>query len=468
MAMGRKKGRQQELWVATPELARGPSHPFYSQLNQILARHEFDAFVEELCAKFYAKTMGRPSIPPGVYFRGMLMGFFEGIDSERGIAWRVADSLSLREFLGCSLTEAPPDHSTLSRTRRLIDLETHAEVFQWVLGVLAKEGFLKGKTLGIDATTLEANAALRSIVRRDTGESYPQFLERLAKASGIETPSKEDLIRFDQKRSKTTSNKDWRHPGDPDARITKMKDGRTHLAHKAEHAVDLETGAIVAVTLQGADQGDTTTIEHTEGAVHEALEDLIDDPDLAESLGKELAAEVVADKGYHSNAVLVDHAELGVRTYISEPDRGRRRWKKKAKEKAATYANRRRIRGARGKRLSRLRSELVERSFAHCYDTGGMRRTHLRHHANILKRLLIHVAGFNLSLILRELFGMGKPRSFQGLSGLAGRFFGQISAWARLICASWRVLGARSHRLGLFFSYPEPHRSIAMHVCLCS
>jgi len=206
---------------------------------------------------------GRPSLTPGIYFRALLIGYFEGIGAERGIAWRLADSLALRRFVGIALDEYAPDHSTISRTRRLIDLDTHREVFAWVLGVLADRGLLKGQRIAIDATTLEANAAMRSIVRRDTGESYEEFLRGLAKASGIATPTREDLARLDRKRKKRTSNKEWKSPADGDARIAKMKDGRTHLAHKAEHAVDLDTGAVVAVTLQGADQGDTTTLDET-------------------------------------------------------------------------------------------------------------------------------------------------------------------------------------------------------------
>jgi transposase len=438
MAMGRRKrGRQGQLWIDAGRLVPGPGHPFYQRLNEILGRHGFDERAESICAKFYAERMGRPSLAPAVYFRLLLIGYFEGIDSERGIAWRVADSITLREFLGYALTEATPDHSTISRNRRLIDLEAHEEVFTWVLAVLAKEGLLSGKTLGIDATTLEANAALRSIVRRDTGERYEEFLRSLAEASGIETPSREELAKLDRKREKKGSNQDWRHPGDPDARITKMKDGRTHLAHKAEHAVDLETGAVVAVTLQPADSGDTTTIEETLEAAVEALAEVLEDDEAAAQMSGTVLAEIVADKGYHSNAVLTKHAKLGIRTYVSEPARGRRRWTGKEAEKQATYGNRRRIRGVRGKRLLRSRGERVERTFAHAYDTGGMRRTHLRHHANIRKRQLVHVAGFNLGLVLRQLCGIGKPRALQGAA----------TALHELLMHAWTALKAFRGRL---------------------
>jgi transposase len=429
MAMGRRKDRARTpgLWIAANELPSTVGHPFYQRLNQILDAHAFDDFVEAQCAPFYATTIGRPSLTPGTYFRLLLIGYFEGIDSERGIAWRTADSLALRGFLGLGLDEVPPEHSTISRTRRLIDLETHRAVFTWILQVLATADLVKGKTIGIDATTLEANAALRSIVRRDSGETYQEFLTRLAQASGIDTPTRADLARLDRKRPKKGRNTEWLHPHDPDARITKMKDGRTHLAHKAEHAVDLETGAIVGVTVQGADQGDTTTIAETVTTAAEDLEAVATVTDDHTTV----IEEIVADKGYHSNQVLVDLAALDLRTYIAEPDRGRRKWTGKAAAHDAVYANRRRIRRARGRTLQRRRSERLERPNAHLYDTGGMRRTHLRGHANILKRLLVHSGGFNLGLLMRTLIGVGTPRGLQGrLAVLIAAF---IVLWTHLV-----------------------------------
>jgi len=406
--MGKHKrgSHQSTIWIATSDLPRTAAHPFYERINRILDKVGFDAHVERLCAPFYAATMGRPSLAPGRYFRLLVVGYFEGLESERAIAWRTADSFALRGFLDLELVEAPPDHSTISRTRRLIDLETHQAVFTWILERLAEAGLVKGKTVGIDATTLEANAALRSIVRRDTGESYQEFLTQLAEASGIKTPTREDLARLDRKRKNKGSNDDWTHPHDPDAKITKMKDGRTHLAHKAEHAVDLETGAVVAVTVQGADQGDTTTSIKTLIEAAEQIEAVV-----AESEGPK---EVVADKGYHSNQALVALEAVGVRSYISEPDRGRRQWKDNPEARNAVYRNRRRIGGERGKRLLRKRGELLERPFAHLYETGAMRRVYLRGHQNILKRILLHAAALNLGLLMRTLFGVGTPRSLQG------------------------------------------------------
>ena len=316
MGKKRKRNRQRSMWVATADLPQSAGHPFYARLNRVLDDAGFDTFVETQCAKFSAEGLGRPSVTPGRYFRLLLLGYFEGLDSERAIAWRAADSLSIRDFLDFDLHEAPPDHSTLSRTRRLIDVETHQAVFTWVLQRLAEANLVHGHTIGIDATTLEANAAMRSIVRRDTGEAYEAWLTRLAAASGIATPTRAELARFDRTRKKKGSNDDWTHPHDPDAKITKMKDGRTHLAHTAEQAVDLETGAIVGVTVQDADDGDTTTLVETLITAAEQVEAV-----LPAGAG---IAEVVGDKGYHSNETMVAFRELDIRSYISEPDRGRR------------------------------------------------------------------------------------------------------------------------------------------------
>jgi len=453
MAMGKRATeRQQELWVATMDIPDAPGHPFYRKLNQLLAEHGFDPLVEGLCQKFYHDELGRPSVPPGVYFRMLLIGYFEGIDSERGIAWRCADSRTLRDFLGYEIKKATPDHSSLSKIRGRIDLETHQEVFTWVLKVLAQKGLLKGKTLGIDATTLEANAAMRSIVRKDTGQGYNEFLTQLAQASGIQTPTREDLAKIDKKRKNKASNDDWKSPSDPDAKITKMKDGRTHLAHKAEHAVDLDTGAIVGVTLLGADLGDTTTLYDTVTEAAVQLNTVAADEQAGSAIAQPVVQEVVADKGYHSNQTTRDLRENEIRTYISEPDRGRRDWEGKSDEQAAVYANRRRIRGPRGKRLLRKRGELVERPFAHCYETGGMRRTHLRTHHKILKRLLVHVAGFNLALVMRRLFGIGKPRQLQ--DGLAAAILGLFDPMLRLLEAYGHPL--RRFRPVYVVSEPKP------------
>ena len=310
----------------------------------------------------------------------------------------------MRQFLGLSLDEAAPDHSTISRTRRLIAVEAHQAVFTWVQERLVEARLLRGKTLAVDATTLEANAAMRSIVRRDTGESYQQFLTRLAKASGLKTPSREALARLDRRRKKRTSNAEWVNPSDPDAKVTQMKDGRTHLAHKVEHAVDLDTGALVAVTLHGADVGDTTSVLATTLTAAEQLAVVQASPPTA----------LVGDRGYHSNDTLLTLQALGLRAYLVEPDRGRRCWRDAPEAQGPVYGNRRRVSGARGRRLMRRRGEYVERTFAHVYDTGGLRRLHLRGHPNILKRLIVHAGAFNLGLLMRHVMGRGTPRGLQG------------------------------------------------------
>src|SRR2546422_7765532 len=376
MAMGKRKSEQAPMWVSTTDLPVSPGHPFYARLNTILDEAGFDRFVEEQCRSFSAPVMGRPGLPPGRYFRLLLLGYFEGLDSERGIAWRAADSLAVRGFVGLGLAAAAADHSTISRTRRLIDVEAHRAVFTWVQEQLVEAGLLTGKTIAIDATTLEANAAMRSIVRRDTGESYQQFLTRLAKASGLKTPTREALARLDRRRKKRTANADWVNPSDPDAKVTQMKDGRTHLAHKVEHAVDLDTGALVAVTLHGADVGDTTSLLATTLTAAEQLA----------TVQATAPTALVGDRGYHSNDTLLTLRSLGIRGYLAEPDRGRRCWAKEPEAQQPVYGNRRRVGGPRGKRLMRRRGEYVERTFAHVYDTGGHRPVPLRGHPHHLQR----------------------------------------------------------------------------------
>jgi transposase len=440
MALGqRPEQRQADFWIATERLAPAPAHPFYQKLNAVLAAAGFDPFCQRSCQKFYARKMGRPSIPPGVYFRMLMLGYFEKLDSEREIAWRCADSLALRAFLGYRVDEGTPDHSSLSRTRNRIDLETHQAVFDWVLKRLTEQGLLKGQTLGIDASTLEADAALKSIVRRDNGQSYREFLIALAKASGIATPTAEELAKFDrQRKDKSASNDDWFNPNDPEAKITKMKDGRTHFAYKNEHAVDLDTGAIVAAEIHPANEGDTTTMWGTLEKAAESLQDVREDPQVQTNCQVNGVADpqselhiqaTVQDKGYHSAQTLVNLEELDIRGYIAEPDRARQTWtvrptrgrsaEEHAQEQAfkrqaqqAVYRNRRRRRGAHSKRLHRRRGEYVERAFEHVLDDGGMRRVWLKGREKIAKRYLLHTAAFNLGLILRKLTGFGTPRGW--------------------------------------------------------
>lgn len=409
MALGRQREWQAEMLVSWAELPRSPGHIFYDKLQTVLIASDFDRFVERQCASNYAPRRGRPSLPPGRYFRMLLVGYFEGIDSERGLEWRCADSLSLREFLRLGERECAPDHSWLSRTRSRLPLEVHDQVFTWVLERLAEHGLIKGERIGVDASTMEANAALRTIVRRDNGEGYREMLTRMARESGIETPTAEDLIRLDRKRTgKKLSNADWQSPTDPDARIAKLKDGRTHLAYKPEHAMDLDTGAVVAAAVHPADQGDTATMPGTLDSAAEHLKAV----DAAPT--PEVPAELIADKGYHSRAGLKALDGGPWQSRISEPHRDEfSRWHGDNVARRAVYNNRTRLRSGVARQAFKLRAELVERGFALILDRGGMRRLWLRSRENVQKRYLIHVAGYNLGLIMRLLTGAGTPREFR-------------------------------------------------------
>jgi IS5 family transposase len=413
MGMGRRKReRQEELFVAADRL-RTVGHAFYDRLNELLAEAGFDDWIEGRCGRYYAteEKRGKPSIPPGVFFRMLFVGYFEGIDSQRGIAWRCADSLSLRSFLGFTLGESTPDHSTLTNTRKRLPAEVFDEVFTFVLKMAGEKKLLSGKAAGVDSTTLEANAAMKSIVRRDTGEDWKAYVVRLMKEEGVvekdDEPSDEEIRRFDKRRkNKRVGNDEWRSKTDGDSRIMKMKDGRTHLAYKAEHVVDLQTDLVVAAEIRPADHSDSQTLVDS---VMKANENL----DKAEA---KAIREVAADKGYHSSATLELCETLGLRTYIPEPKRPHgSRWTDKppGHQRAAT-ANRRRVRRAKSKGLQKLRSEKCERSFAHVCETGGGRRSWLRGLVNVAKRHLIAVAAHNLGRILLKLFGKGKPRRLQG------------------------------------------------------
>src|SRR4051794_1397749 len=406
MAMGRESDRQGDLMVTWAEMPRSPGHVFYDRLQEVLLAGGFDLFVETVCQPYYAPKMGAPSVPPGRYFRMHMVGYFEGIASERGIAWRCSDSMSLRDFLRLENREKVPDHSWLSKTRGRLPREIHETVFGWVLKLVAAQGLVKGKRVGIDASTMEANAALRTIVRRDDGRTYREMLTQIAKESGIQTPSADDLVRIDRTRKgKKLSNEEGIRRTDPEDKIAKLKDGRTHLAYKPEPAVDLDTGVIVGGALHPADNGDTTTIEGTLAAAEKNLAQIDAAPTQDEP------SELVADKGYHSRAVLKGLNGGAWETRIRRPKQpGFSRWHGDDKARAAVYANRTRLGSSVGKQAMRRRAEIVERSFAHNLDRGGMRRTWLRGRDNVQKRYLVHVAGHNLGILMRLLIGAGTPR----------------------------------------------------------
>jgi transposase len=409
MALGKRAPKQEEMFIVTAQVATGPGHPFYAKLNAVLAQAGFDEFVEKLCAPHY-KEGGRPGIPPGVYFRMLLVGYFEGLDSQRGIAWRCADSLALRRFLGVGLTEATPVHASMTIIRKRLPESVFDAMFVFVLSLLQKQGLVRGKSVAIDATTLEANAAMKSIVRKETGEDWKEYLVGLAKAEGLEHPTEEDLRRLDRKRSdKKVSNEQWESSTDPDSRIARMKDGRTHLAYKAEHAVDVVSEAIVATTVTFADQSDARSAPDTL-ALAEA--------NLALAARPAVLEEVVMDKGYHDNGLLAELMEQGIRSYVPERRQKHRRWTDKPAEyERAFRGNRRRVRGAKGRQLNRWRSERCERTFAHVCETGGGRRSWLRGQLNVSKAHSFKCAAYNLGLLLRKVWGLSKPRS--GADGAA-------------------------------------------------
>jgi transposase len=449
MAMGKRRQRQESLFVMADGLPKSPGHPFYQKLNTLLAEAQFDRWLEGRCGQYYEQQerRGQPSIPPGVYFRMLLVGYFEGLDSQRGIAWRCADSLSLRQFLGIPLQEKTPDPKTLSNTRRRLPEEVFDEVFQFVLGIAAEKKLLSGKTVGVDSTLLEANAAMKSIVRRDTGEDWKAYVTRLMQEEGLidedDEPTDEEIRRYDKKRkNKRVSNDEWANPHDPDARITQMKDGRTHLAYKAEHVVDLKSDVILAAEIYQADEADTQTLVDS---VMEAVENV------QQASADTEIEEVVADKGYHAAAALELADGLNLRTYIPEPKtKHRRRWTDKPAEyQRAVVANRRRLKRAKSRKLQRLRSELCERTFAHVCGTGGMRRSWLKQVVNVSKRYLIAAAAHNLGRILRKLFGIGKPKALQDQ--------GAIAVLAQLLVARWMA------RLTRLWSQSIPAASFKTH-----
>ena len=462
MAWGRRKRNQQDLWVATCDLPKSPGHPFYSKLNGLPGEAEFDEFVENLCRPYYSDGRGRPSIPPGTYFRMLFVGFFEGLDSQRAIAWRCSDSRSLQSFLGLDITRPTPDHSTLTVIRQRLPLEVHESVFTFVLSIAKVKKLLKGKSVAIDSTLIEADAAMKSIVRRDTGDDWKAYVRKLMAEEGIDDPTDEDIRKFDKKRKKKVSNKEWMSPTDSDARIAKMKDGRTHMAYKAEHAIDLDTDIVLAAGVHRADESDTATFTETliKAQAHTILAG-------SESQIKD----AVADKGYHGTDHLAWCESFGIRSYIPEREsRWRRKWiDKPSAHQHAVYGNRRRVKGSRGKRLGKLRSEYVERSFARVCRTGGARRSWLHGLEDVSKRYLMYVAGKNLGVIMRALFGIGKPKTLQTEGGGGFSLIGAKTAaignvfrpMGRVVTHRIQWLGFSASELVAHYSHFSPHPKLA-------
>jgi transposase len=411
MALGKRANHvQQELFLATADVAQAPGHVFYERLGKLLAGAGFDRWAENACQPYYADG-GRPGIPPGTYFRMLLAGYFEGIDSQRGIAWRCADSLSLKKFLGYGPTEPTPDHSSLTKIRQRLPEEVYARTFEFALTLIAEHKLLSAREVGVDSTTLEANAAMKSIVRRDTGENWRQYVTTLMREEGAigpdEQPSAAEVAKFDrQRKNKKVANDQWHNPHDPDAKIARMKDGRTHLAYKAEHVVDLKTDAILAAEIYGAHESDAATLVPSV----ERAQDHVDATETCRRIGK-----IAADKAYHAIDALLaveQSARVRAKTYIPERETDWNWTNKSPEAKRAVLANRARTKRDYGKGLQRKRSERVERSFAHVCHTGGGRRSWLRGLTNVRKHHLIKVAAQNLGLILRKLLGAGKPRAY--------------------------------------------------------
>lgn len=442
MSLGqRDTSTQGSLFIAAKDLVHSPGHPFYQRVNKLLSKHGFDRFVEEICAKFYSDSVGRPSLPPGTYFRMQFVGFFEGVESERGIAWKCADSLSLRGFLGIPLDMQTPDHSTLSKIRKRLDVETHLQVFDWMLQLLKDHKMIKGKNLAVDSTTLEANAAMRSLLRTDSGLDYQGFLDELAKSSGIETPTLEDQIRMDRKRKKKMNNDDWDHPHDPDAQITRMKDKSTRMAYKMEHGTDMDTEAIVSVTIHGGSKGDT----------HSMMDTLADASTRLAHLEMADPKRLVADKGYHSDEVLKVLEAIGVKSFIPSKEQ-KRNWKGKEKEKLRWKANRRRVKSIAGKKRSRRRSEVGERPFSHLKRSGGLGRLWVKGIDEVYKRVLLMTMGFNLSLVMRKLFGFGKPRCLQSSLRSAAQVLASVLHLISIgAVLKWIRYGERKNQRETFF-----------------
>ena len=436
MSVGKRPREiQHSLFVTTGEV-KGPAHPFYDRLNELLREAGFDLFVEELVAEYYS-NVGRRGLAPGIFFRMLLIGYFEGLASDRGIDWKCADSLSLRRFLGIPLEQSTPDHSTLCKTRQRLPVEVHDAVFQFVLEQLATAGLLKGEGIAIDASLLHANASLASLVHNETGETYQEFLTRLAIESGIPSPTKADLKRIDKQRkaNKKSSNEDWHNPHDPDAKIKKTPRDGTKMTYKVEHAVDTASGAILGAAIHLGNVGDTTSGIQTLELANEALGKIIDACPNAPLPGNYIAA----DKGYHSDATLLGLEACGFEPVISEKkDNKNRDFGKNHEAQAANVRNRKRRQSEVGQRLRRTRAEYAERSFAHTLHRGDLRKTYLRGRSAIQKRWFVHTAAFNLGLLMRHHVGIGTPRRLQDMSAALLAIFALLFAlWSALRAANW-------------------------------
>jgi len=409
--MIRKKSKQKQstIWIATDDLQVKPQITFYAKLNSILAKIDFGDQVRKLCEAYYsAKANCRPPIDPEIYFKMLLVGFFENIGSERGIAARCGDSLSVRSFLGYLLTESTPEHSTLSVIRHRLPQSIYSQIFSIILKALKQHGLVKGKNLAFDTSIMEANASLRSLQNRMTEESYAKYIKDLAQQAGVNPEDKAAVARFDRKRAdRKTSNDEWYNPHDPDAKVGKTKDGATDMVYKPEHVVDLDTGAIIDTDMLLGDCADTNHLAERIVNAQIRLNEISDNP--AEEQPSET---ITADKGYYNVQELTDIQSIGFETVIPDKDFKRNMSKLPDECALAVELAHSSVSSQEGKALLKRRGSHVERSFAHVLDCGGARRTTLRGGENNKKRYLIATACYNLSLLMRTIFGIGTPKQF--------------------------------------------------------
>lgn len=443
---------QQEFWIETRRLPQATASTFYRKLDETLDAIGFTAGVREICLPAYADAArgGRPGIDPAVYFKMLMIGFFENLPSERAIASRCADSLSLRAFLGYGLEEATPDHSSLSVIRSRLGTAIYQAALELVLRGLFEHGLLKGRHLGIDSSVIEANASLRELVHRNTEEHYWEYVKRLAAEAGIDPDDTKAVRRFDKKREgRTTSNKEWVNPHDPDAKVGVTKHGACDMVYKPEHVTDLESGAIIAAAVRCGDEGDTTDLAARVLFAGETLARVCDDPKQAKVLSS-----LTADEGYFAVEEVGCLQAERVRVVIGDPHAAKR--KAAAKQdgivRGVLAKARRAVKSKSGKALLRKRGEHLERSFCHVLDHGNLRRATLRGRENLTKRQLGGVLAYNLSLLMRRLTGHGTPKQWLAAAGAA------VMAVLNLIIA-WFGLRAPAKRIRAWS--PRPHWSIA-------
>lgn len=426
--------------MATQQLPTSPKSTFYSKLDETLESFEFGAKVRAICVPAYKQTgTGRPGIDPVVYLKMIMVGFFEDLPSERAIAARCADSMSIRAFLHYELDEKTPDHSSFTIIRQRLGLDIYERIFTLTLQALREHGLLRGKNLGIDSSVIEANASLRALVHRNTEEQYWDYVKRLAAENGIDPADTAAVRKFDRHRPGKGSNQEWMNPYDPDAKIGRTKDGATDMIYKPEAVVDLDTGAIVQAQVHSGEQADhkemATRVLEAQQNINEAA---------GEKLDTLTVHTVTSDKGYYAVNELQALQQEDIRTVIADPIDNRRLDKLEPAQKQAVRAARRSVKSKSGKALLRRRGMHIERSFAHILDCGGMRRTTLRGWENLNKRFKLAAAIYNLSQLMRKLFGIGTPKQ---LAALGRRLFLQLTCLFTLLAALARQITSAAYSI---------------------